>query len=48
MITNDARCTGEIKFSTAMKNVTLNRKKTLLTTELKLKEATSKVLHAEH
>jgi hypothetical protein len=50
MITNDARCTREIKSSTATGKAAFNKKKTLFTSklDLKVKEETSKVLHLEH
>jgi len=37
MITNDARCTREIKFRIAMAKAIFNKKKTLCTNKLELK-----------
>jgi hypothetical protein len=50
MITNNARCTSEIKSRTAMAKAAFNREKTLFTSKskLKFKEETSEVLHLEH
>jgi hypothetical protein len=53
MVTNDARCTGEIESRLAMTKTGFNRKKTVFTSKLdlnciKLKEETSEVLHLEH
>jgi hypothetical protein len=50
MITNDARCTREIKSSTAMAKAAFNKKKILFHQQigLKFKEETSKMLHLEH
>jgi hypothetical protein len=49
MITNDARCTREIKSRIAMTKAAFNKKKTFhQQIGLKLKEETSKVLHLEH
>ena len=51
MITNDARCTSEIKSRTATAKGALNSNMTTLFTskpDLKLKEETSNVLHLEH
>jgi hypothetical protein len=42
MITNDARCTREIKASIAMEKAEFNKKRTLVTSEA------SDVLHLEH
>jgi hypothetical protein len=48
MITNDARCTREIKSRIAMAKAALNKKKTFhQKSGLKFKEETSKVLHLE-
>jgi hypothetical protein len=48
IITNDARCTREIKSRIVMAKAAFNKKKTLFTrTGLKFKEETSKVLHLE-
>jgi hypothetical protein len=49
MITNDARCTHEIKFRIVMAKAAFN-KKTLFhqQTGLKFKEESSSVLHLEH
>jgi hypothetical protein len=46
MITNDARCTREIKSRIVMAKAAFNKKN--LFTGLKFKEETSKVLHLEH
>jgi hypothetical protein len=50
MITNDARCTREIKSRIAMAKAALNRKKTLLGSKLDLNlgEKTSEMLRLEH
>jgi hypothetical protein len=50
MITNDARCTREIKSRIAMAKAAFNKKKNLFIRKLdfKFKEETSKVLHLEH
>jgi hypothetical protein len=49
MVTNDARCTREIKSKIAMAKAAFNKKKTLhQQTGLKFKEETSKMLHLEH
>jgi hypothetical protein len=50
MITNDARCTREIKFKIAMAKAAFNKKETLFTRELDLKseEEICKMLHLEH
>ena len=49
IITNDARCTREIKSEIAMAKAALNKKKTLhQQTGLKFKEEVSKVSHFEH
>jgi hypothetical protein len=51
MITNDARCTREIKSRIAMAKAALNKKKKNLfqqQTGLKFKEETGKVLYLEH
>jgi hypothetical protein len=48
VITNDARCTREIKSSIAMAKAAFNRKKTFqLQIGLKFKEQTNEVLHLE-
>jgi hypothetical protein len=49
-ITNDARCTREIKSRIAMAKAAFNEKKNIFhqQTGLKFKEETSKVLHLEH
>jgi hypothetical protein len=48
MITNYARCTREMKARIATAKSAFNRKKTLFTRKLGLKEETSKVLHFKH
>jgi hypothetical protein len=50
MITQDARCTHEIKSRIAMAKAAFNKKKTFFhqQTGLKFKEETSKLLHLEH
>jgi hypothetical protein len=50
MITNDAKCTCEIKSRISIAKAAFNKKKTLFTSnlDLKFKEETSKVLHLEH
>jgi hypothetical protein len=49
MITNDARCTRDIKARIAMAKGAFNKKKTLLTSKLlRAKEEISEVLHLEH
>jgi hypothetical protein len=49
MITNDARCTCEIKYRNAIAKGSFNRKKTFhQQIGLKFKEETSEVLHLEH
>jgi F0F1-type ATP synthase beta subunit len=49
MITNDARCTCEIKSRIAMAKASFNKKKSFhQQTGIKFKEETSKVLHLEH
>jgi hypothetical protein len=49
MITNDARCTQEMKTRIAMEKVAFNRKKTLhQQIRLRAKEETSEVLHLEY
>jgi hypothetical protein len=50
VITNNARCTREIKSRIAMAKAAFNKKKNLFTSKLefKFKEETSKVLHLEH
>jgi hypothetical protein len=47
MITNEARCTREIKSRIVMAKAALNKKKTLFTSKLDLQEETSKVLYLE-
>ena len=50
MLTNDGRCTYEIKSRIPMAKAAFNKKKTLFTSKLDLKfnEETSKMLHLEH
>ena len=50
IITNDARCTYEIKPMISMAKATFNTKKTLCHQQIgiKCKEETSKVLHMEY
>ena len=49
MITNNARCTVEIKFGIAMAKTALNKTDSFHQhIRLKLKEETSKMLHLEH
>ena len=50
MLTNDGRCTREIKSRIFMAKVAFNKKKTLFTskTGLRFEEKTSKMLHLEH
>jgi hypothetical protein len=49
MITNDARCTREIKARIAMAKAAFNKKKTQhQQNRLRAKEETSEVLHLEH
>jgi hypothetical protein len=50
MITNYARCTLEIKSSTAMAREAFSKKKTLFTSKwgFEFKEETSKALYSEH
>ena len=48
LLTNDGRCTREIKSSIAMAKVAFNKKKTLFTSTLDFEEETSKMLHLEH
>jgi hypothetical protein len=50
VITNDARCTCEIKSRIAMAKAAFNKKKTLFTSklDLNLRKKTNKVLHLEH
>jgi hypothetical protein len=50
MITNDAKCTREIKSRVALAKATFNEKKTYFQQQigLKFKEGTSKVLNLEH
>jgi hypothetical protein len=49
MITNDARCTCEIKSRIAMAKAAFNQKKTFYQDiVLKLKEKANEVLHLEH
>jgi hypothetical protein len=50
MVTNDARCTHEIKFRSAMAKAAFDRKKTLFTSKinLNLRKKASEVLHLEH
>ena len=50
MLTNDARCTCEIKSRIAMAKAVFNKKRALFTSilDLKIEEETSKMLHLEH
>ena len=50
MLTNDGRCTCEIKSRIAMAKAAFNKKKNLFTNtlDLKFEEETSKMLHLEH
>jgi len=50
MLTNDGRCTCEIKSRIAMAKAAFNKKKTLFYQQigLKFEEETSKMLHLEH
>jgi hypothetical protein len=48
MITNDARCTREIKSRIAMAKAALNKKRTLFTSILDTNLRKKKVLHSEH
>jgi hypothetical protein len=49
MITNDDRCTREIKSSIAMVKAAFNKKKTFhQQTRLKIKEESTKLLHLQH
>jgi len=55
MLTNDGRCTREIKSRIAKAKAAFNKKKTLFTsksfyqqTGLKFEEETNKMLHLEH
>jgi hypothetical protein len=48
MITNDARCTHDIKARIVMAKAAFNKKKTLFTGKLDLKEEISEVLHLKH
>jgi hypothetical protein len=49
LITNDERCTREIKCRIAMAKAAFNNKKTFhQQTELKFKEETYNVIHLEH
>jgi hypothetical protein len=49
MMTNDARCTSEIRPRIGMAKAALNRKKTFQQQiGLKFKEETNEVLHLEH
>jgi hypothetical protein len=50
MMTNGARCTGEIKSRIAMAKAASTKKKTLFHQQigLKFEEETSKVIHLEH
>ena len=50
ILTNDGRCTCEIKSRIAMAKAAFNKKKILFTSKLDLKfeEETSKMLHLEH
>ena len=49
MLTNDGRCTCEIKSKIAMAKAVFNKKKTFYQhSGLKFEEETSKMLHLEH
>ena len=50
MLTNDGRCTREIKSRIVMAKVAFNKKKTLFTSklDLDLRNETSKMFHLEH
>ena len=49
ILTNDGRCTCEIRSRIAMAKAAFNKKKTLFTSKLeKFEEETSKMLHLEH
>ena len=50
MLTNDGRCTCEIKSRIAMAKAAFSKKKTLFTSKLDLKfeEETNEMLHLEH
>jgi hypothetical protein len=48
MLTNDARCTREIKSRIAMAKAAFNKKNFHQQTGIKFKEETSKVLRLEH
>ena len=50
MLTNDGRCTCEIKSRIAMAKAAFSKKKTLFTSklDLNLREETNKMLHLEH
>jgi hypothetical protein len=50
MLTNDGRCTCEIKFRIAMAKAAFNKKRALYYQHIgfKIEEETSKMLHLEH
>jgi len=50
MLTNDGRCTREIKSKIAMAKAAFSKKKTLFTSKLDLylRKKTNKMLHLEH
>ena len=50
MLTNDGRCTCEIKSTIAMAKAAFDKKRALLTgtVDLKTEEEASKMLHLEH
>jgi acyl-CoA thioesterase len=48
MITNDVRCTREIKARIAMAKAAFNKKKTHQQIRLRAKEETDEVIHLEH
>jgi hypothetical protein len=50
MVTNDARCTREIKSRMVMANAAFDKRKALFTSKLdfKFKEESGKVLHLEN
>jgi hypothetical protein len=50
MITNDSRCTHEMRSRIAIQRAAFNRKESLFTSklDLKFKDETSKMVHLEH